>query len=164
MDKVVTTALLTIASLLAGVMVVNTILPALGRSGGSVLSSSTAASEIIKTEVEIISIAASSSQIVVWIKNVGAATIEEIEKSEVFVEDIGTSFTRIAHDSGQTGSCTFAPSTVNEWAYCVEDGEALWKTAGTVKIVILWSGAPSGLYQLQFVTANGVRAEKAFSA
>ena len=164
MDKVISTALLTIAAVLAAVMVINAMLPALGRSGGSVLSASTEAANIIKTDVEIISVLTVSSEVYVWVKNVGAADIKDIDKSDVFLEDVGAaSFTRMTHDSGQDGLCNYVPSTPDEWAYCIEDGATLWKPGNTIKITILLTGAPTGQYKVQFATSNGVSVDKTFS-
>ena len=52
MDKVLVTTLLTMAAVVAAVMVVNTMLPALGRSTSAVLSSSTAATRVDELEGE----------------------------------------------------------------------------------------------------------------
>ena len=162
MDKVITTALLTIAAVVAAVMVVNALLPALGRSGTSVLSSSRAASDIIKTDTEIVVVATLSTEIYVWIKNVGSSNILEIDKLDVFLED-GTGLTRMTYETGSpTNDCTYLP-LANNWAYCYEDGQTLWTPTNTIKVIINLGSAPSGDYRIQIVTGNGVAAEKSFS-
>ena len=93
MDKVIVTALLTAASVIAAVMVVNVVLPAVGKSGSSVLSSSSAAADQIKTHIEIIAVATDTTGapevIYVWVKNVGASIITSIDKSDLFVDRSG---------------------------------------------------------------------------
>ena len=166
MDKVISTALLTIAAVLASVMVINAMLPALGESGGSVLSSSNEAAEIIKTDVEIISVLSSSKEIYVWVKNVGVVEIEEIDKSDVFLDDVGTSFQRLSHDSTQDDTCTFVPSAANDWAYCIEDSGGVWSAGATIKITIKLAklaSPPSGQYKITFGTSNGVTVDRTFS-
>ena len=95
------------AAVVAAVMVINTMIPVLGSSGSSVLSSSSAASDRIKTNVEIIAVHSqtstswSTSSISVWIKNVGAAEVLAINLSDVFVQEGTTSFQRYTY-SGST--------------------------------------------------------------
>ena len=127
------------------------------------LSSARAASEIARTDVEIIAVVPFSTEVYVWIKNAGASDIDEIDRADVFFEDVGVSFKRMTHDSGQDGTCGYVPSTPDEWAYCIEDGESIWRPGATVKITILLGTPPTGQYQVQFVTGNGVVTEKSFS-
>lgn len=164
MDKVITTAILSIAAVLAAVMVINAMLPALGESGSSVLSSSTAASEIIKTDTEIVVVATLSTEIYVWVKNVGSLDITEIDSMDVFLEVVGTGFTRMTYDTTSvTNNCTASPASTNQWLYCYEDGETLWNPTYTIRVIIELGSTPSGDYKIQIVTGNGVSAEKSFS-
>ena len=94
MDKVIVTALLTMAGVIGAILVINTVLPALGRSGSSVLSSSSAASDIIKTDIKIIAVEATGTSVYVWVKNVGSGNVLAISRGDAFLEDVGTSFTR----------------------------------------------------------------------
>ena len=166
MDKVITTALLTIAAVVGVVMVINAVLPSLGRTTGSVLSSSSAAADIIKTDVESIAVASDTSaappKVYVWIKNVGTSHILAIEKSDLFLEEVNASFDRLTHDSAQTGSCTYSPPA-GSWAYCIEDGETVWKSNVTVKVIIARATLPVGDYRVEFYTNNGVSDEEPFS-
>ena len=100
MDKVITTALLTIAAVIASVIVVNTMVPALGRGSSSVVGSSAVSAEQIKTNVEIITVTAISTEIYVWVKNVGAVEILSIDDSDVFLKDVGAaSFDRMPYEA-----------------------------------------------------------------
>ena len=166
MDKVITTALLTIAGVIAAVMVVNTMLPVTGRSSSSILSSSAAAANQIKTDVEIVTVTAIGNEIYVWVKNVGAADIPSIDDSDVFVEDVGTSFDRFTFSLPEDTSpdCDTATPAPTFWTFCKEEAWDVWKPGRTVKLTITLSGgAASGEYLVRFVTSNGVAVEKTFS-
>ena len=165
MDKVITTALLTIAAVIASVIVVNTMVPALGRGSSSVVGSSAVSAEQIKTNVEIITVTAISTEIYVWVKNVGAVEILSIDDSDVFLKDVGAaSFDRMPYEAPLPADdpCADAPANGNWW-YCLEEGAPSWKPGNTVQVTIERSPAPSGEYLVRFVTSNGVSVEKTFS-
>ena len=155
MDKVITTALLTMAAVVAAVLVINTMLPALGRSGSSLLSSSGAAADRIKTNVEIIAVSATSrsSVVEVWVKNVGVADLLAIDHSDVFIES-PSELIRAIH----------GPGVPPNWTYAIEDvGGTILEPTRTAKLTITLASLPPGKYVLRFITNNGVQAEKAFS-
>ena len=165
MDKVVTTALLTLAAVAAGIMVINALLPALGSSGGSILSSSNAASDQIKTNVAIIAVATDvpSAEIYVWIKNVGSNNIESIDLADVFLQT-SASFNRIGYDTGSvTNDCDASPASTDQWMYCYEESEIIWKPKKTIKVTISVTSLPADEYAVQFTTNNGITAHKSFS-
>lgn len=160
MDKVLVTTLLTMAAVVAAVMVVNTMLPALGRSTSAVLSSSTAASERLKTDTEIIHVATDttgSPEIVyAWVKNVGGAEITAIDSSDLFFKT-STTFDRLSYDS--SASCS-APC----WTYTIEgSSDTTWSPGDTIKLTINLSTLATGDYLVRFVTHNAVSAEKDFT-
>ena len=155
MDKVIATALLTIAAVIAAVMVVTAILPSVSRGGSSVISSSEAASELLETDIEIIATNGSTSTIQVWIKNVGAADIIAVNKSDVFLEDIGTTYTRMTYEDPQVASDT--------WRYAVLDGGTVWKPDTTVRVTITLPATAAGDYEVTFITFNGVEHKESFS-
>lgn len=153
MDKVLTTALLTIAAIVAAVMVVNAILPALGTGGGSVVSSSTAAADRIKTAIEIIHVAPpSGNEVHFWVKNVGASEIQGIENADVFVE--GSDEYRMQFGNAAPPTDCSGSANDNKWFYNYEDANDSWTKSTTVRITVCVSGnAPTAV---QFTTANGV--------
>lgn len=164
MDKVIVTALLTMAGVIGAILVINTVLPALGRSGSSVLSSSSAASDIIKTDIKIIAVEATGTSVYVWVKNVGSGNVLAISRGDAFLEDVGTSFTRFAFEAQDvTSDCSGAAPATGNWNYCIEDGESIWKPNYTVKLTLTVSPAPTGDYKVKFTTNNGVDDEKSFS-
>ena len=154
MDKVLTTALLTIAAVVAAIMVVNTILPALGTGGSSVVSSSRAAADRIKTAIEIIHVAPpASGEIHFWVKNVGAIEIQDIDNADVFVEDGLMTFSE-----GET-SCSDDDDDDNKWFHGrVDTG---WTPSTTLEIIVCLS-SESDPNTVRFITANGVTAKKSF--
>ena len=155
MDKVLVTALLTMAAVVAAVMVINTMLPALGSGGSSVLSSSSAASSQIKTNVDIIAVATETTTpaVYVWIKNVGAADVLAITKSDVFLQTPST-YDRLDYDAG---------SSNDTWLYSIADGETVWKPGNTIKVTITPASLAEGEYVVKFTTNNGVSDEESFS-
>ena len=170
MDKVLTTTLLTMAAVVAAIMVINTMIPVLGTSGSSILSSSGAAAEQIKTDVEIIAVhvetstAWTTSSISVWIKNVGAAEVLAIDLSDVFVQAGTTSFTRYSFQG--VGLTAVA---ADGWTYAIQDGKTSWTPRVTVKVTIAFTGemGPNGNgiqdYIVKYTTNNSVGDEETFS-
>ena len=158
MDKVLVTTLLTMAAVVAAVMVVNTMLPALGRSTSAVLSSSSAASERLKTDTEIIHVATDTSGspkiVYTWVKNVGGAEITAIDSSDLFFKT-STTFDRLSYDA----SCS---SDYPCWTYSIE-GDTIWRPGATIKVTINLTTLATGDYLVRFVTHNAVSAEKDFT-
>lgn len=156
MEKVIATALLTTAAVVAAVMLINALLPSVTRGSSSIQSSSRSASSQIETDIDIIAIDYPTSTVVLWIKNVGAADVIAINNSDVFLEETGgVSFTRMTYEDPQ--------ATPDTWRYVLEDNETVWKPNNTIRIVITLAGAASGDYEVTFITHNGVEAKKKFS-
>ena len=154
MDKVLVTTLLTMAAVVAAVMVVNTMLPALGRSTSAVLSSSTAASERLKTDTEIIHVATDTAtfKVYAWIKNTGASEITAINSGDLFYKT-STTFDRLPHNDNACTDC---------WSYSIED-DTVWSPGVTIKVTLHLTTLPTGNYLVRFVTRNAVVAEKEFT-
>ena len=152
MDKVLVTALLTMAAVVSAVLVINALVPSVGKGSSALVSSGDAAAQRIKTDVYIIHVAsdASTSQIYLWVKNVGASEILAIDRSDVFLKTAG-SYDRLPYASGS-----------QYWDYQIED-ETIWRPSVTNKITIYLSSLAPGNYLVRFSTNNGVTAEKAFS-
>ena len=157
MDKVLVTTLLTMAAVVAAVMVVNTMLPALGRSTSAVLSSSTAASNRLKTDTEIIHIATDTAtfKVYAWIKNTGASEITAIDSGDLFYKT-STTFDRLPWDDD--ASCPASSC----WSYIIED-DTVWNPGVTIKVTVHLTTLPTANYLVRFVTRNAVVAEKEFT-
>ena len=154
MDKVLVTTLLTMAAVVAAVMVVNTMLPALGRSTSAVLSSSTAASDRLKTDTEIIHVATDTAtfKVYAWIKNTGASEITAIDSGDLFYKT-STTFDRLTYNAGACTDC---------WSYSIED-DTVWNPGVTIKVTVHLTSLATGNYLVRFVTRNAVVAEKEFT-
>ena len=149
LDKVLTTALLTIAAIVAAVMVVNAILPAVSTGSASIVSSSRTMADRIGTAIEIIHVAPpSDGEVRFWVKNIGKTEIQDIRNADVFVE--GSSEYRMK-SSGEGTSCPANPD--DEWYFAYEDDNDFWIPSTTVKITICVSSGTST--RVYFTTANG---------
>jgi archaellum component FlaG (FlaF/FlaG flagellin family) len=161
LDKVLTTALLTIAAIVAAVMVVNAILPALGTGGASVVSSSQMAADRIKTAIEIIHVAPPvDGKIRFWVKNVGATDIPVSDQIDVFVEDSNGQLYPSAFD--ESGVC---PGEVSDSGWFKSDGGDPWTPSDTIGITVCLEGIDINIKDLRtvhFTTANGVTDKKSF--
>jgi len=156
MDKVIVTGLLIIGSVTAAVMVILTIGPSVSSSSQSVLETQKEASIRIKTNIEVIAVAANSSgtQVDAWVKNVGVAPIMGLAASDVFVVTPGSRY----------DSMTYAASGDNTWTE-LPSGSS-WNRGETLHIYItlpVSSPLASGNHLIRVSTPNGVVAERVFS-
>ena len=152
MDKVIATALLIIAAVIAVGLIVNAALPAIQRSTSAVLSGADRVDERIKTQISIVHGAYDSTEfdVYIWVKNVGASSIDAIENCDLYFGPQGD-FSYINYGGGAPGD--------GEWIYSVEDGTE-WTPESTVKFTINRDAelAP-GTYYIKIITPNGVSAE-----
>ena len=73
MDKAITTGILMIASIVASIALINAVLPAIGDSSGALSAANASAADRIRTDIEIVHVAADPSvggedQVLVWVK------------------------------------------------------------------------------------------------
>jgi len=158
MDKVLITVLLVVASLLASSIVVNTVLPSVQRAGGDVAAMSARVSDRIRSDVRIVETAAvpDGTQVQVWAKNVGAVTIANPDRLDVFFGPVG-GFQRIP-PCAQTGG---EPAC---WEAAIEN-DTKWAPYATARITIrtaspLQAGRD---YVVTLVLPTGVIASTVFS-
>jgi archaellum component FlaF (FlaF/FlaG flagellin family) len=158
MDKVLITVLLVVASLLASSIVVNTVLPSVQRAGGDVAAVSARVSDRIRSDVRIVETAAVSggTEVQIWAKNVGAVTIANPDRLDVFFGPVGD-FQRIP-PCAQTGG---EPTC---WEAAIEN-DTKWTPYATARITIR---AASPLqagndYVVTVVLPTGVIASTVFS-
>ena len=156
MDKVIVTGLLIIGSVTAAVMVILTIGPSVSGSSQSVLEIQNEASIRIKTNIEVIAVAANSSgtQVDAWVKNVGVAPIYGLSASDVFVVTPGSRY----------DAMTYAASGDNTWTELPSG--ASWDRGDTLHIAItLPTGNPlgAGNHLIRVSTPNGIVSERVFS-
>ena len=156
MDKVIVTGLLVIGSVTAALVVILTIGPSVSGSSQSVLESQREASTRIKTDIEIIAVAANAGGTLLdaWVKNVGVAPVLGLDTSDVFVVTPGSRY----------DAMTYAASGDNTWTESPLG--ASWNRGETLHIAItLPAGSPlvSGDHMIRVSTPNGITAERAFS-
>ncbi len=155
MEKAITTGLLIMASVVATIALINAVIPALGKSSGALVSANAAASDRIKTDIEILHATGDTSAktVTFWVKNIGTTTIKDITASDIFL-DTPSSVSRLSYTSGCSSDC---------WDYVLEGGATDWKNSETVKFTVTLSSLASGVYSIQLSVFNGVSADKDFS-
>ena len=159
MDKVITTMLLLIAGVIATVVVINAILPAVQRAGSDIIAASDVAGNRIRSDVRIIELSAVDTDdfAQVWAKNTGASRIDAIDKSSVFFGPVNN-FGYVGYDA--TSECptpAVPPRTVDCWQYAIED-DTQWSISSTVRITVYLSYdlAAGTEYVMKLVLANGI--------
>jgi len=162
-------ALLVIAGVVAAVMVVNSVLPAISGSSNSIAQASAKVSDRIETQVSIVYATGeldttgtwqdtnsdSDFDITVWVKNVGNARILDVGQMDVFLGRSGT-FARIPYvdDAG---------ASYPRWVYALENGDE-WENSVTAKITIHYSSTQaSDTYMVKVITPSGAYDEHYFS-
>ena len=150
-----------IAGVVASVLVVNAVFPALTRSSNSIVRISEKVDERIQSQVSIIYAASEKDEngawqdtnadskfdVWVWVKNVGASRILGIDQTDVFFGVEGN-FARIPYADDAAG-------TYPRWTYSLENG-AEWKNTVTAKIDIKYSTSLSqDTYTIKVVTPSG---------
>jgi flagellar protein FlaG len=158
MEKAITTALLVIASIIAAIALTNSVLPAVGRSTGAVLTSSAEVAGRVKTDLSIVFASGntSSTEITYWTKNVGLQEILGADKSDLFLTT-PTVIKRIDH----LASCS--SESPDCWSYSFEGGATNWIQATTIRVSVRLITLTTGQHTVRFVVPNGVSAEKVFS-
>ncbi len=140
MDKVITTMLLLIAGVVATVVVINAILPAVQRAGSDLSAASDVAGNRIRSDVRIIETSANDTDdfVQIWAKNVGASRILAVDKSDVFFGPTN-GFSRIVYDELDTcPNPVPPPRTESCWQYQIEN-DTRWSISATVRITVYLS-------------------------
>ena len=155
MDKAITTALFVIAGIIAAMALINTAVPAVGRSSSALLMANAKASDRIKTDLEIIFSTGdiSTNEIVFWAKNVGTKPIKPINASDIFLTT-PTTVVRIPY----TGSAGADP----RWDYIIENGTE-WTQTVTIKVTLHMDTLSTGLHSVTMTSYNSVSDTEEFS-
>ena len=155
MEKAISSSLFIIASVVATIALINAVLPALGKSSGALVSANAAASDRIRTDIEILHATGDTSAktVTFWVKNIGTTTIKDITVSDIFL-DTPSSVSRLSYTSGCSSDC---------WDCALEGGATVWKQSETVKFTLTMSTLESGVYSVRLSVFNGVSADKDFS-
>ncbi len=154
MDKAIVTVILIVAGVVCCMAVFGAVYPAITHTSSSILAMTSRINDRIESQIDIIAIADQSDNVSVWVKNVGAASIRDIENCDVFFGKEGN-FSRIAF--GNNGSPT------PYWDYAVENGTE-WKPTATLRITIhAQNPLSSGMYIVKVVTPTGICDDRTFS-
>jgi flagellar protein FlaG len=150
--------MITIAGIVAIIAVMNAILPAVSRSTGSIIASSSAVQDRIASQIEIVHATGQNgnADASVWAKNVGAATVAPIDHVDVFFGPAGD-FARVPY--GVDSNCA-APC----W-YETFENSSDWSPTATLRISVkaannLTSGTT---YYVKVVTPTGAIDSKYFT-
>ena len=157
MDKIIVTALLIVAGVVAAIVLYNAVYPAIADSGDALTRRQRQIDERLQSQIEIIHAAPwgeSSDVAWVWVKNVGSRRISAIESCDIFFGPEGN-FRRLTYGAAEGG-----------WDYVVEQGTE-WDPTMTLKITISNHDGETldvqTRYFVKVTTPNGVSDEYYFS-
>jgi len=154
MGKAITTSLLIIASIVAALALINSVIPAMGRSASALATANSTTADRIRTDIEIIHATGddSGNVITVWVKNVGTKKINTISSSDIILQT-PSSVASLPYVSGCTSEC---------WDYSLEGGASDWVRTVTVKFT-LKTAVTTGVYTITISSPNSATATEDFS-
>ena len=149
--------LLTIASVVGVIAVINSVLPAIGRAANAMVSSADVADDRLSSRIEIIHATGqdAATEADAWVKNTGATRIIALDKIDLFFGP-ETDFQRIPYGgSGCTAPC---------WDYTLEN-DTVWDPTATLHITIFPTDALAAgtTYFVKVVAPNGIEDSKFFT-
>ncbi len=149
--------LLTIASVVGVLAVINSVLPAIGRAANAMVSSADVADDRLSSRIEIIHATGqdAATEADAWVKNTGATRIIALDKIDLFFGP-ENDFQRIPYGGP---SCT-APC----WDYTLEN-DTVWDPTATLHITIVPTDALAAgtTYFVKVVAPNGIEDSKFFT-
>jgi hypothetical protein len=158
--------LLIIAAVVATVVVVNSVLPAIQRTSSDIVAASDVLGRRLRSDVKIIETSgvAGDDFVQIWVKNVGASEIPSLNKIDVFFGET-TDFERMTYDEDPTcPNPSPPPRTQNCWEYSLEN-DTEWTPYATLRITVyLTYDLQAGKeYVATIVLPNGLSASRVFS-
>lgn len=162
MDKTIVTAFMIIISVVASVMVFNSVYPAIQQSSDAMVIMKSRLDDRMKSQIEIVHASGELNSsgvwqdvngdgrfnVFFWTKNIGSSRISAIDRVDVFFGPEGN-FTRIPHQSTANGSYPY-------WTSSIEN-DTSWNPTATLAITIHFSSTlASGRYFIRIITPNGV--------
>lgn len=161
-EETISTAILTVATIIAAVVLLNAIYPALYSASGSILSMNSVTVDRMKTDVKVLTEYPGTDvdghfNLVVWVKNTGETVIAESDLglTDVYLYPGNGVATRISQSGGS-----------RNWTYTIlgGDGDQNWDPVETLQVTIDYgSSLPSGTARFRIALDNGVYAEDTFS-
>lgn len=158
--------LLIISAVVATVVVVNSVLPAIQRTSSDIVAASDVLGRRLRSDVKIIETSgvAGDDFVQVWAKNVGASEIPSLTKIDVFFGETD-GFERIAYDPEATcPNPSPPPRTENCWQFALEN-DTEWTPYSTLRITVyLTYDLEVGTdYVSTIVLPNGLSASRVFT-
>lgn len=164
MDKVITTALFIVISMILAIMLFNMAYPAIQQGGDAVTSMAYNVSDRMRYQIAAIHASAEYAngtwwdangngqfEVSAWVKNTGEARVVGLEQLDVFFGPEGN-FARIPSQAAAGGTFPY-------WTAQVENASD-WDPTTTLRITIHYQMAvASGRYFLKVTLPNGVSSE-----
>jgi flagellar protein FlaG len=159
-EEAISTAILTVATIIAALVLVNAMYPSLYSATGSFLSMNDRTAERIRTDLTVLtewyplSHPADDLRLEAWIKNTGSPTItaKDLVESDLFL---------------YTGNRTSVRIQDDKWDYELlnGDGDTSWSPTETIHLLVHFdpAGSSSGNWRLRMSLPNGVYAEDSFA-
>lgn len=163
MDKVISTVLLIVISMILAMLLFNAAYPAVIRSSDAIVGMADRADDRMKSQISIIHGSGELDstgfwqdtngdgqfEVFLWVKNIGTSRLIALEQADLFFGLEGN-FGRIPYNN--TGSYPY-------WTWSIENG-AEWIPTTTLRITIHY-GVPltTGRYFAKFTLANGVSSD-----
>ncbi|HMK47663.1 MAG TPA: hypothetical protein VK436_13645 [Methanocella sp.] len=160
-EETISTAILTVATIIAAVVLLNAIYPSLYSASGSILSMSNTASSRMKTDMKVLTEYPGTDSngrfvLVAWIKNTGSSTIEiaSLKNMDLYLYTGGGVAARISQSSDTPG-----------WSYTIMNGDGdNWKPGETLQMTLNYGSLlPKGTMKFRLALDNGVFTEDTFS-
>lgn len=159
-EQAISTAILTVATIIAALVLVNALYPSLYSASGSILSMNNRASDRILTDITVLTEwydpghPENDIALEAWVKNTGSTTVtaDELADADVFL---------------YTGNHTAVRIPGASWSRELlnGNGDADWDPAETIHVIVHYdpAGSSQGTWKLRLVLPNGVSAEDSFT-
>ncbi len=159
-EQAISTAILTVATIIAALVLVNALYPSLYSISGSILSMNDRATDRISTDLSVLTEwydpmhPAGDIALEAWVKNTGSTTItaDELNNTDVFLN---------------TGNHMTIRIPRAEWSGNIlnGNGDADWGPSETIHVIVHYdpSGSSPGAWKFRMVLPDGVAAEDSFS-
>jgi|AGTN01.1.fsa_nt_gi hypothetical protein len=159
-EQAISTAILTVATIIAALVLVSALYPSLYSASGSILSMNDRASDRIMTDMTVLTEWYSTSHpagdiaLEAWVKNTGVTTITtgDLSNTDVFL---------------YTGNHTTARIPRADWSWEIlnGNGDAGWDQSETLHVTVHYdpTGNSPGAWKFMIVLPNGVSTEDSFT-
>ena len=159
-DEAITTAILTVATIIAALLLVNAMYPSLYNASGSILSMNDRAAERVQTDIAVLTEwypldhPADDLALEAWVKNTGSTTItaKDLNECDVFL---------------YTGNGVAARVPDGQWSCELlnDDGDGNWGPTETIHLTVHFDpqGRSPGTWRLRLALPDGIYAEDSFA-